>query len=353
VLGHLTLSGEHQKNTEPPGPPPLGVTRGEDPRAGWVAARELGGYPELEWTYPIFVDRVTMLDGRIPAFYYEPLSTFEDVQSAVQLHAALTGSRWQPTVSLGFRFYECGYRAPGGRLPVPQRGEPFRGRHFVQAVAFRPEDGLQFRNSWGPRWGDHGYGYVGREYFEAAVDTAIVRWSSAAGPSSAMLDCLEDYRIRRLPRAQQIVRCWPTPNPIRTYPLEWPHGNYRLIYWAVASLTTGRTVDVFEIRNALRIVARAHLAYPKRDTANAVVKEFFVLPSLRQRGIGSRLEEMLVEAATHAGCEGLDVWIDEGDSQPRLLDAVCAFLRARGYEWRASTTRRPTLTAVATKDLSL
>ena len=48
-----------------------------------------------------------------------------------------------------------------GLVPVPKRGDRFHGGHAVLVVGYEhAKRRLIFRNSWGPGWGDRGYGYL-------------------------------------------------------------------------------------------------------------------------------------------------------------------------------------------------
>lgn len=168
----------------------------------------MGLYPDLEWTFPVLGGRYWAMTGAIPAFFYEKLLTFDQTRWVVWLSYELTQKRknlW-PTVEAGFDYFPRAYRTTTGRLELPEAEEPFAGRHAVSLVGFK-DDCLLFRNSWGPEWGDGGYGYISREYFDAHVTTVDVRWSSAVGPSPAMNRCLG--RIKHSARSNDdIVRCW-------------------------------------------------------------------------------------------------------------------------------------------------
>ena len=55
--------------------------------------------------------------------------------------------------------------ATNGPIPLPKKGEAQLGSHIILCVGY-DDDAKRFiiRNSWGPGWGDHGYGYLPYDY---------------------------------------------------------------------------------------------------------------------------------------------------------------------------------------------
>ena len=57
-----------------------------------------------------------------------------------------------------------------GDIPVPKDGDRLEGGHAVMAVGYDDKARrLQIRNSWGPSWGDGGYGTLPYEYIEKGM----------------------------------------------------------------------------------------------------------------------------------------------------------------------------------------
>ncbi len=59
-----------------------------------------------------------------------------------------------------------------GVVPVPTRRDPRVGGHALLAVGYEhARRRLIFRNSWGPAWGDGGYGYLPYAFIASATLT--------------------------------------------------------------------------------------------------------------------------------------------------------------------------------------
>jgi hypothetical protein len=95
----------------------------------WLLSRSWGGYPELEWTFSVFGERLLALSGIITAYFYEPLSEFNTARYLLRYGAHLRARRASgtPAVGMGFEYYDRAYRSLTGRLLLPAPGESFRG----------------------------------------------------------------------------------------------------------------------------------------------------------------------------------------------------------------------------------
>lgn len=285
--------------------------------------------------------------------FYEQLSRFDTARLLIRLGTVLRarGEPSHPSVFLGFRYFDSAYRAPDGRLRLPAKDEPFRGRHYVGAVDSDDPDVLAFANSWGERWGRKSLGVITREYFEAHVDAVLARWSAVAGPSPDMFECLNRPETRRLPQRDHWPHCWPTRNSKFWAEEIWYRDmRHQLLTWDVFSMATGGAVRVYEVRNPLRIIGRVHLFFERDDTAT--LRELFVLPNFRRRGYGSLLEEIATDEAVRCSLRRVHIWLHEGDARPRVRPAAEQFATSRGYVWANVTMTRPNVVAIATKELT-
>jgi GNAT superfamily N-acetyltransferase len=346
---------------EPPGPeelpepPALRLWDESDPHGLWWLGREWSGYPELEWTPAIFPDRVHALSGHVKLLFYEQITDFDTARYLIRMGTLMRSRREPsyPSVSLGFVYFDDAYYVTDGRLRLPAEGERPRGRHYVATVDSEDVNELAFVNTWGPRWGNNGHGAITREYFDAHVDAVLTRWSAVAGPSFAYIDCLNRLETRRIPLSEQRPHCWPTPNSDFQTEEIWVRGyRHDLLTWKVISMSTRRVVYVYEVRNALRIIGRAHLFFEFGETDSAILRELFVLPAFRRRGYGSLLEEIATERAVVSSLSRIEIWLHEGDARERVRPAAEQFAISRGYSWADVSMTRPNIVAIATKELS-
>jgi GNAT superfamily N-acetyltransferase len=159
--------------------------------------------------------------------------------------------------------------APGGMIVNPPEDEPVIGSHSVALVdADYTRRLLRFPNSWGARWGDHGWGMMPFEFFD--------RWMIEAW--------LSDERTQVLPRgdgAELIKRDLPDP--------------------------LGDVLTQYELYDGASD-ERMAWAFAVRRDGNLDVEELFVRPGFRRRGYAGRLVDSLKELANGLG-KPLRVWI--------------------------------------------
>lgn len=86
-------------------------------------------------------------------------------QDIDQIRACLAARK---TFVLGFRVYpafESDQVEKTGIVPMPSNTQAPIGGHDVLAVGYDDvTKTIKFKNSWGPKWGDHGYGYMPYDY---------------------------------------------------------------------------------------------------------------------------------------------------------------------------------------------
>jgi GNAT superfamily N-acetyltransferase len=330
-----------------PGPPKIGTAPEGHP--GWRLGREWGGYPEFEWTFGIFVERVNAFGGRLRAHFYDDLSDFDTARLLIRVSNILLGQREPsyPTVGVSFEYFDSAYRVVDGRLPCDDT--PLRGRHAVATVDHADPDEIKFPNTWDPpRWGDAGFGYVTREYFERHVDSVWTRWSASGGPSIPFMRCMERAVADGVPEDERLVRCWPTRNEFWTQTVGTSARPLTMLNWNVYSMNTGGLVEVIEIRDENQIVGRAHMFDDERAPT---LRELFVHPNRRREGVGQILEGTAAEWARDKGADTLQVWLREADARERLIEAPLRFASSLGYEWEDVEMRRPNVVKIARRSL--
>ncbi len=145
--------------------------------------------PEQHWPYVI-----ADLENEPPAFCYAfaqnyktirfyrhdpPNASTAQVLESVKRHLAAG----LPAM-FGFSVYSSmpGLGEGTGEIPFPKAGDALIGGHAVLAVGYddarkvgRDRGALLIRNSWGPTWGDEGYGWLPYRYVE--VGLAVDFWS--------------------------------------------------------------------------------------------------------------------------------------------------------------------------------
>lgn len=158
--------------------------RGAFLRIAMKALRAFGAPPESEWPYD-----VRYYESEPPAFVYALAANYKTTAyyrldpagtTREALLAAVRSSLAREVpVMFGFVLYPSSDQSytNGGALPFPEPGERPVGLHALVAAGY--DDGkvivnraggttttgaLRVRNSWGPEWGDGGYGWLPYDY---------------------------------------------------------------------------------------------------------------------------------------------------------------------------------------------
>jgi GNAT superfamily N-acetyltransferase len=329
----------------------------KSPNDLWAWAKQIDGYPDTEWTFPVFLARLMALEGLSPQHFYEYASSYEDVLLMLHRHKRLHDQgvpvAMLDTIELGVEWFESGFRARNGRLPLPSGDDPFRGRHSVRAIGW--DDGgetIHFQDSWGA-WGDAGTGYMPRAYFERYVDSVFIQRSARWGPSPAAYEAFEKLGGRGAGAAIE-AQVWRTLNrgeEIEDVLIEGKR--HSLARFRTYSFRTQHVVDVLELRHPFRPVARCHsVLHLDTSPFKSVIQELFVLPRFRRWGYASFLEQEARELAAEAGCGAIEIDLYEADARLRSKPAAVGFADAAGYSWQDRAGRRPNLEAVARRTLA-
>ena len=116
------------------------------------------------WPAPRPLDALEATNGRpLPAWHQLASATVPGITAELELGnpviltVLFVKSAWEQARS-------------DGRVDSPPSHKT-RGRHAILVVGVLTQDGaegdLVIKNSWGPAWGDHGYGFVSAGYLNA------------------------------------------------------------------------------------------------------------------------------------------------------------------------------------------
>lgn len=130
----------------------------------------LGVCPESNWPYDVYE-----FDEEPKAFHYALAQNFQSVRYFRLDAFGINGStllghiKWMLAAGLpcmfGFTVYDS--ISNDAWIPFPEHGDQVLGGHAIMAVGYddqRGDGALLIRNSWGVRWGDHGYGWLPYTY---------------------------------------------------------------------------------------------------------------------------------------------------------------------------------------------
>jgi C1A family cysteine protease len=140
---------------------------GAEIRDGIKSVAQLGAPPETAWPYVI-----TKFASKPPVTAYKLALKHEAVRYARVPQTEMGIQNVLATgypISFGFTVYESFESDVGsnGIVPMPQANEKVLGGHAVVAIGYKQIRGQLYyecRNSWGPKWADHGYFWLPASY---------------------------------------------------------------------------------------------------------------------------------------------------------------------------------------------
>jgi C1A family cysteine protease len=140
---------------------------GAEIRDGIKSVAQLGAPPETLWPYDVakFARKPSAKVYR-EARKHQAIRYARVQQSTIALQNVLASGF---PISFGFTVYESFESDVGsdGIVPMPKPNEQTLGGHAVVAIGYRTIRGqlyFECRNSWGPRWADHGYFWLPAAY---------------------------------------------------------------------------------------------------------------------------------------------------------------------------------------------
>lgn len=330
----------------PSGSVPLRPLGELDDRNSWAAGKQIDGIPG-EWTYPIWVLRAVRFHtpGRM---YYEQIHGYDDVLAHLVFYGQLADcGLTTPQVKTVLALYRNVFDAARGKLVLPQQEDDFIGHHAVTLLGARDGgESLAFANSWSQRWGDGGFGTVGRAYFDV---NSTETWLLLAGENGHSVPTNFEPFDPSLTK-EQMIRAWrsgPVQGTVRL-----PH-DLRLRWYQHPSIFKRSTTTVAEVcdRRHVRLGwCHVDVGLSNGEPA-AVITELFVWPHYRRVGLGMQLLEWTRAAARRAGCSMLQIVVRTADieSTNRLPREDIA--HAYRLEWHAAPEGSSGVAAIAGENL--
>lgn len=273
----------------------------DDPQLGaWIVTdlrirKGWGSPPESEWPYephpwpPVEPPGIDDIAKRRRLFAYGRVRTLDDFRRLLTEH--------QP-IAVAVEIDDTWHSTSDGQLGEPAQHSSC-GAHSVLVVGYRDSDrDLIFANSWGPGWGDNGYGYMPYSYVEERLLEAWFIdpvWPSRANHSESGITITTRGVTDRLGRLLHLCQ-------ITDRDADEPIG------WSL----TVETTDGLE------------------------VEELFVRPAYRGQGYGRTLADELVRLRT-TRAQPLIAWIPHTDAGAPI--AQNATLRHAGLERRNTNLR--------------
>jgi GNAT superfamily N-acetyltransferase len=327
-----------------------------DRSAAFFVVKAIDGLPQLNGSQLIMAQRMSTFMFRPfhRQYYYEMLPNAEHARRLL-----LESARWSEGfgvprayidhVHIAVEAFQSWYTAPKGAITMPTPDDRSIGLHAVLLTHYSDSGAtIGFVNSWGPNWGERGYGtmpfdYVQRYFFDALV-TRRARW----GPMSWTFYGAENNSPR------EVRRRLLTENPryrgrLRVKPGE----NWQTSVYETLSPTTDAPVTCVEIANGFGLkMGWAFLRLLPGSDQVVEIPELFVWPTFRRMGVGRLLDEFAVGHARMWDCSELRLMMNDADAvvgTPRA--AARLFAQARGYQWKWRQEVAPRRPATAYKTI--
>jgi GNAT superfamily N-acetyltransferase len=206
-------------------------------------------------------------------------------------------------------------KAPNGAISMPEPGQPFTENHCVCVVGYDDNTRLlHFVNSWGPGWGDKGFGFLPYDYFTRFAQDALYFQRPFLGcrirkRTPKTIICIDTLRANALGYTCVVHDLWDSADNTR-------------VGWCIAT---------------------------ERD-AHLDVEEFFVRPEYRGAGLGGVLMSRLIQDSNDCDLP-LRFWIPYADCNTpsrcilpmnHLLTKNGFVARVSGVNWAQYVAEKPT-----------
>ncbi len=247
--------------------------------------------------------------------YYQRLCNLDECKRALFARKGVTVSL--PATRAWFD-------AERGEIPEIGSKSEIVGVHSVVLLGYSDDQQkLQFANSWGKEWGVGGIGFISYNYYE--------KWSH----ETWMMDLGFDSRqvanetlFRTFPRRESLD------------PLE--------LMWGVEDPL--RPSSQIHCREIYDFVSDERMGWAFATTRGGFldIDDFFVRPSFRRKGYGSRIARMLMDLSANAGMP-LKLRVSFADVGLENREALHGILRSLGLSLRNTNQRELAYIALAGK----
>ncbi len=208
---------------------------------------------------------------------------------------------------------------PGGKIPTLGPRDLVVSTHHISVERYDESSNVfVFRNSWGPKWGDRGYGYIERKDLEA---TWWEGWVHFPEPKPGL----------------ESLRPLPTSDDATTF---GPRIRQKL--WVLKD-RSGSTRQWYELTD---VVDDERMAWASTVESESTleIEELYVRPSFRRRGFGAYLFNAVRQVSTEKG-RSLSMWIPFPDANSENLHAVRKIIASAALSIQTSGVRWAPLVA--------
>lgn len=154
------------------------------PRYVYQRSKELDGHPDVEGTWLRVAMKVLNQKGVCPEDLWpyvpgEPGAPEPDADDAAYKYRIVSYARLYTLaeikkslasngpLAMSVEVYTSFFDAPNGVIPMPSKSDSLEGGHAICIAGYDDaKRRVKFKNSWGPKWGDDGYGYLSYDYVE-------------------------------------------------------------------------------------------------------------------------------------------------------------------------------------------
>lgn len=326
---------------------------GRDSKRGFLVARSMDGMPTVNAAPMLLSLRLSRFLWGLRQNCYGPVQSVEALRDALidteRLASIGVPPRARDGFLLGFEAFESAHRAPGGVITDPKAGEKSLGGHCVHVTGCSDDgESLRFWNNWGSGWGERGYGWISLSYLSRYYIESWCAWNARWGPSPYKQDLLSGIEERdgRSLRRQWMIENWRFKDRFRS----WPGDAWRLESYMTISRSDRLELQVLEMRNGFGLqMGSAFIAHDEQRRISQI-RELFVLPAMRDQGIGSVLEGIATEQAVAYGSTELQLLMNDCDSVVGpVRHRARRFGQRHGYSWRWRQVQELRAVAVGVK----